>query len=235
MLSIIKATEAVTMSSREIADLAAARHNDVIATIDRLFNKGLLRSDRKSRIEQTGGRPIAVYDLIERDVYLVVAGYSDEIRARIIDRWQELEAKQKAQASQPTQAITTPQTFAQALRLAADQAERIEQQQALIEAQKPAVEFVDWFVEAKSAKGFREVAKLLGVREREFIADLANKKIIFKQGANWLPTDEHQHAGYFTVKTGEANGHAFVQTRFTPEGIAWIAKRYSKSQQLVEA
>lgn len=82
-----------TMSSREIADIAEARHNDVVATIDRLFDKGLLRSSRKSRHENTGGRPIEVYDLVERDVYLVVAGYSDEVRARIIDRWQELEAR----------------------------------------------------------------------------------------------------------------------------------------------
>ena len=81
------------MSSREIADIAEARHNDVVATIDRLFDKGLLRSSRKSRHENTGGRPIEVYDLVERDVYLVVAGYSDEVRARIIDRWQELEAR----------------------------------------------------------------------------------------------------------------------------------------------
>ena len=40
-----------TMSSREIADIAEARHNDVVATIDRLFDKGLLRSSRKSRHE----------------------------------------------------------------------------------------------------------------------------------------------------------------------------------------
>lgn len=32
-----------------------------------------------------------VYDLVERDVYLVIAGYSDEVRARIVDRWIELE------------------------------------------------------------------------------------------------------------------------------------------------
>lgn len=87
--------ETLTMTSREIADLAEARHNDVVATIDRLFDKGLLRSSRKSRHENTGGRPIEVYDLVERDVYLVVAGYSDEVRARIIDRWQELEAQVK--------------------------------------------------------------------------------------------------------------------------------------------
>lgn len=82
-----------TMSSREIADLVEARHNDVVATIERLFSKNLLRSSRKSRREATGGRPIEVYDLIERDTHLVVAGYSDEHRARVIDRWQELEAK----------------------------------------------------------------------------------------------------------------------------------------------
>lgn len=81
------------MSSREIAELVEARHNDVVATIERLFAKGLLRSSRKSRREATGGRPVDVYDLIERDTHLVVAGYSDEHRARVIDRWQELEVK----------------------------------------------------------------------------------------------------------------------------------------------
>jgi len=85
--------QGVTMSSREIADLVEARHNDVVATIDRLFSKGLLRSSRKTRREATGGRPVKVYDLIERDTHLVVAGYSDEHRARVVDRWQELEQK----------------------------------------------------------------------------------------------------------------------------------------------
>ncbi|MNJ32310.1 Phage regulatory protein Rha [compost metagenome] len=82
-----------TMSSREIAELVEARHNDVVATIERLFAKNLLRSSRKSRREATGGRPIEVYDLIERDTHLVVAGYSDEHRAKVIDRWQELESQ----------------------------------------------------------------------------------------------------------------------------------------------
>ncbi|MCP1510990.1 Rha family transcriptional regulator [Pseudomonas rhodesiae] len=91
-----------TMSSREIADLVEARHNDVITTIERLFAKGLLRSDRKTRREATGGRPIDVYDLTERDTHLVVAGYSDEHRARVIDRWQELEG----QVAQPQQLST---------------------------------------------------------------------------------------------------------------------------------
>ncbi|WP_240928649.1 Rha family transcriptional regulator [Pseudomonas fulva] len=110
------------MSSREIADLVEARHNDVVSTIERLFAKNLLRSSRKSRREATGGRPIEVYDLIERDTHLVVAGYSDEHRARVIDRWQELESNK----SQPL-----PANFAESLRALAEQVEaneRISQQ-----------------------------------------------------------------------------------------------------------
>lgn len=104
-----------TMSSREIADLVDARHNDVVATIDRLFGKGLLRSSRNTRREATGGRPIDVYDLVERDSHLVVAGYSDEHRAKVIDRWQELEVGQ---------ALKLPTSFAEALRGFADQLEQ---------------------------------------------------------------------------------------------------------------
>ncbi|WP_150712749.1 Rha family transcriptional regulator [Pseudomonas fluorescens] len=104
------------MSSREIADLVEARHNDVIVTIERLFSKGLLRSTRKTRREATGGRPVDVYDLIERDTHLVVAGYSDEHRARVIDRWQDLEI----QAAQPA----LMPSYAEALRLYADQIEQ---------------------------------------------------------------------------------------------------------------
>ena len=83
-----------TMSSREIAELCKARHNDVIATIERLFEKGLLRESRKTLreyISPNGGRPTMVYDLTKNDTLKVVSGYSDEVRSIIIDRWDELE------------------------------------------------------------------------------------------------------------------------------------------------
>lgn len=117
--SMILGASPLTMSSREIADLVDARHNDVVATIERLFAKGLLRSSRKTRREETGGRPIDVYDLTERDTHLVVSGYSDEHRARVIDRWQELEAQQAP-------AFAIPKSMSEALRLAADLSEQNE-------------------------------------------------------------------------------------------------------------
>jgi len=118
-----------------------------------------------------------------------------------------------------------PATYAQALMLAAQQAEKLEQQQALIAHQKPAVEFLERYVEARSTKSLREVAKVLGIKERQFITMLEESEILFRQSGSLIPFAHYQHAGYFEVKTGEANGHAFHQTRFTPDGIAWIAKR----------
>lgn len=118
-----------------------------------------------------------------------------------------------------------PQTLSQALRFAADQAEKLEIQQKQLEHQKPAVEFVERYVEARSAKSLREVAKVLGQKERGFINWLIEEKILFRQSGNLLPFANYHHKGYFTVKTGETNGHAFQQTRFTPQGIAWISKR----------
>lgn len=54
-----------------------------------------------------------------------------------------------------------PQTFAQALRLAAEQQEMIEAQQVLIEAQKPKVEFYDCVTGSDDTIDMAEVAKVL--------------------------------------------------------------------------
>jgi len=219
--------QVLTMSSREIADLVSARHNDVMATIDRLFGKGLLRSSRKTRREATGGRPIDVYDLVERDTHLVVAGYSDEHRARVIDRWQELESLQAP-------AIQVPQTLAGALRLAADQAEQIEQQAQQLAIAAPKVEFVDKYVESTGLKGFRQVAKLLGIKENLFRAFLVEHKIQYQIGGDWVPYAVHIDAGRFEVKTGTAkhNDHAFASALFTSRGIEYVARLLRDSKKI---
>ena len=219
-MTAIAALTAATMTSREIAELTdkdiSHVNRDIREMLAQLTDDPELDHVREDK-DLRGYT--SCFHLTKNLTMTIVAGYSVKLRKKIIDRWQELES---------TGAVAIPKTMAQALRLAADQAEQIEAQQILIEQQKPAVEFVDRFVEAKSAKGFREVAKILGLKEREFIADLAHAKIIFKQANSWLPFADYTPR-FFTVKTGEANNHAFIQTRFTPEGIAWIAKRYSKA------
>lgn len=227
MTNIVSLTAAVTMTSLELVDFinsqrgsgaAELAHSDFLKKVPQVLGGD---AGKFSSVYMGGnGQERPCYKFPKREACLMAMSYSYDLQAKVFDRMTALEAQQAPQV---------PRTLAQALRLAANQAEQIEAQQLQLEQQQPAVEFVDRFVEAKSAKGFREVAKILGIKERDFIADLAQGEVIFKQGSNWLPMAHHQHAGRFTVKTGEANGHAFVQTRFTPEGIAWVAKRYSKT------
>lgn len=201
----------MTMSSRDIAELTGKEHSHVMRDIRAMLD--VLKKDASSFggiYEDAYGREQPCFELDRELTLTLVSGYDVELRHRVVTRLADLESQQ---------APAIPKTYAAALRLAAEQAEQIEQQQLLIEQQKPAVEFVDRYVEARSAKSLREVAKILGVKERQFIAELADAGVIFKQGSNWLPAAEHQHAGRFTVKTGEANGHAYHQTRFTPRAL----------------
>ncbi|WP_018699890.1 Rha family transcriptional regulator [Amorphus coralli] len=103
---LIPAQQPLTMSSREIAELCETRHNQVVETIRRLMAAGVLRESRKTtrRVQpEGGGRPMDVYDLTKRDTLVVVSGYRDDLRARIIDRWMELESRPAVDLDNPAQ------------------------------------------------------------------------------------------------------------------------------------
>jgi phage regulator Rha-like protein len=79
------------------------------------------------------GRKQPCFNLPKRETLILVSGYNIQMRARIIDRWQELEA----QVAQPYQ---IPKSFAEALALAAQtQAEKEAaiQKAAALECERP--------------------------------------------------------------------------------------------------
>lgn len=214
-----KNSSALTMSSREIADLVESRHDSVKRTIERLQDKGLIQLTPMVEVKNHLGQVVTEYQLIKRDTYVVVAQLSPEFTARLVDRWQELENQQMPQI---------PQTLSEALRLAADQAEQIERQNLLIEQQRPKVEFVQRYVEAGTTKSLRETAKILRVPERAMIDCLVGDGLLFRQSGNLLPYQKYHAKGLFDVKTGTTeHGHNYTQTRVTSKGIEYIASRYA--------
>ena len=225
---MILGAAALTMTSLEIADLTGKRHGDVMrdirAMMDVLQQNADLRSvcisstyvgDNEQRYPQ--------YELDKDTSLTLLLGYDVAARMRVIKRWQELEAKQGP---------ALPQTMAQALRLAAEQAEHIEVQEAQLREAAPKVEYVDRYVAANGAQGFRLVAKLLNANEPEFRLFLQDKKIMYRLGGEWTAHQNHIDAGRFVVKTGVAtrNEHAFSTTKFTPKGVEWIAGEWAKHQ-----
>lgn len=217
MPNLIPNSNTLSMSSREIAELVGSRHSDVIRTIDRLLDRGVVSGCAPSAYtHEQNGQTYHEYLVGKRDSYVIVAQLSPEFTARLVDRWQELEAMQ---------APILPSSFAEALRLAADQAEQIEQQAAQLAIAAPKAEFVDKYVENTGSMTFRQVAKLLKANERELRELLISGHVMYRLNGVLTPYQNHIDAGRFELKTGtsERNNHAFAQARFTPKGVQWIA------------
>lgn len=218
-----KQNVAPTMSSREIADLVGSRHDKVKQSIERLSAR--IGSDHKPVISlppmgeylDTFGRPATEYLVNKRDSYIIVAQLSPEFTAKLVDRWQELESSQSLALPDFSNPAAAARAWAEQFELT-----QAASQQLAIAAPKAA--FVDLYVESTGLKGFRQVAKLLKANESRFREFLADKRIMYRLGGEWVPFQQHIDAGRFEVKTGASDGgHAFNQAMFTPKGVNWIA------------
>ena len=226
-MAIIPVQQVLTMTSREIADLVASRHDSVKRTIERLVAQGVIASpplvDFKNINNVAGQEYVFSGEQGKRDSIVVVAQLSPEFTARLVDRWQELEAAQAKPAELSRMDI---------LKLA------MESEQARIEAEKqlalaaPKVEFVDKYVQATGLFTFREVAKLLKANEARFREFLLGEKVMYRLGNGGKLTayQNHVDAGRFEMKTDTAkNGHSYRNSMFTPKGVHWIAGEWAKA------
>ena len=220
----------LTMSSREIAELTGSTHDNVLKTVRRLISEGVVFGNETPYIHPQNGQTYMEFRMSFRDTMVVVSGYSAELRARIIDRWQELEAK----ATQPA----IPQTLPEALRLAAEAIERNErlaiqnkaQAEALAEA-APKVQALDR-IATYSDGSFcvRDAAKNLQVQEKRLRQWLSEHNWIYRRpmGSGWLAYSDKLKAGLLEHKitTGnKADGSEWTDTqvRVTAKGMAKLA------------
>lgn len=120
--------QAATMTSLEIAELVASRHDKVKQSIERLVGRGTISLPPMGEVKVQRERReevVSVYrfegEKGKRDSYVVVAQLSPEFTGRLVDRWQELESRAGS--------FQVPRTRAEALRLAAD----LEEQNAVLQ------------------------------------------------------------------------------------------------------
>jgi len=81
------------MTSREISELTGSPHDAVLKTVRRLIEEGVVSGNETPYTHPQNGQTYTEFQLSFRDTMVVASGYSAELRARIIDRWQELEAQ----------------------------------------------------------------------------------------------------------------------------------------------
>ena len=226
-LMVIESSNVLTMSSLEIAELTGKQHKNVLMDIRNMLNQLEIQSAIfTADYKDSKGRTYQCYNLPKRETLVLVSGYSVTMRARIIDRWQELEEKQTP---------ATPKTYIEALeKLLESEKEKLVLKEEL-KAAEPKVEFVNNYVDAKGNKTFRGLVKMLNVNEREFRNWLHNSKIMYRLNGVWMPYSEYMHKGYFEVKTGENDGKSYSLCYFTPKGEVWIAEKWNKRNAVAKA
>lgn len=136
-----------------------------------------------------------------------------------------------------TQAPAIPQSFAEALQLAADQAREIERQQAELEAAAPKVEAFDSLMSADGTYSMEAAAKALadvtgGWGRNKLFAYLRAERVL---EASNLPYQRHAHWFRVVTSSYERSDGTTVPvctTRVRPEGLDAIRKRLSRPRAL---
>ncbi|MDY3326730.1 phage antirepressor KilAC domain-containing protein [Riemerella anatipestifer] len=135
-----------------------------------------------------------------------------------------------------TGAYALPQTFAEALKLAAQQAERLELQQAELKKQAPKVAYYEEVLQSDSTYNTNQIAKELGMSAITLNKKLKDLKVQYRQGGTWLLYHKYQSQGYTKTKTHTyTDAHGVTQTSmltvWTEKGRVFIHQLLNKDKE----
>ena len=198
-----------TMSLKEITDLIGVQHSKAIPKVKKMAEDASFGTVLELDIVYNDkGQKIKTLMLDKRQSIAVASMLNTSLLMRIIDRWQELEEKQS---------VSLPQSFSEALQLAADQAKQLEEA-------APKLEVYDKLANRKNDVNTTTLAKTLGT------SSIKLNRWLKANGFKWMSKDLPK-AGYeswFNIVCDTRNGHEFTQCLITPKGQIEIAKRFDK-------
>jgi len=217
-MNSLNASNTVTMSSLDIADLVESRHDHVKRSIERLAEREVIQLPPMGEVRNHLNQVVQVYLVCKRDSYVVVAQLSPEFTARLVDRWQELESKNHI-----------PQTLPEALRLAADLAEQKQQLETQLAIAAPKVDFADRVGEAEGIL-IGNYAKVVKLGQNKLFAWMRDNGILIAGGSRRnVPMQEYMDRGYFTIKETAVNTnhgvHISFTTKITGKGQQWLTRK----------
>lgn len=192
-----------------VAEKFGKEHSDVLKAIKSLFTTGekslfvdnqqLAKMFSLTEVEQPmpiggGVKKLPIY-VMNRDGFTLLAmGFTG---SKALAFKLEYMNAFNAMEQQIRQSSGVPQSFAQALMLAAKQQEMIEAQQKQLEMQKPKVEFFEAVAESKTAIDIKAAANTLhfkNIGRNKLFEILRNAKILMW---NNLPYQKYVDCGYF--------------------------------------
>lgn len=228
-----------TMTSLEIAEVTGKQHAHIMRDIRKLLEQGVSESNfgltSYQQAQPNGGtKDVPMYQLTKKGCLILASGYDALLREKIINRWEELEIKEREQ-------YQVPQSFAEALMLAAKQQQQIEEQQKQLETNskeivelngaiaemKPKVTYVDMILASKETVATTQIAQDYGYSAEAFNVLLRNFGIQHKVGGQWILYAKFLPYGYVqsdTIAITHRNGSAgsVMHTKWTQKGRLFL-------------
>lgn len=211
------------MDSREIAHLTGKEHRkvcrDIVEQLGQLEG-GVARFGHTYRNDQNG-QEYRCFLLPKRETLILVSGYSVELRAKIIDRWEELES------NVPKSGFVIPTSFADALQLAANQARELEQV-------RPLAAVAVKIASAENTMTLKDFAKSLGEGPNKIFGKLERLGVLYRNSEmDWVPYQRLLEQGYFRTRiTTVPHGEKVVNhttTLITGKGEVWLAQKLQEA------
>lgn len=223
-----------TITSREIAELVDSRHDSVKRTIERLVNQGVIESPPTVEIQtstNTGTAYLFTGERGKRDSIVVVAQLSPEFTARLVDRWQELEAK--VAKFDPVAVLADPAAMRGLLLTYTEKVLALEE---VIAIQAPKVQTHDRIAAAEGSLCMRDAAKALQMRPIDLKNWLiVNRWIYGRPGhSGWLAYQDRIMQGVMchkvsTVQREDGTEKVVEQPRITSKGLTRIGNALAKT------
>lgn len=211
------------MTSLEVAILTGKQHAHIMRDIRNLLEQGVSQSNfglsSYQQPQPKGGfKEVPCYNLTPKGCLILASGYDAVLREKIINRLEELEMQNRNGGFQ------VPQSFSEALMLAAKQQETIEEQKKQIEAAQPAVTFTQAVSGSASSCLIGELAKLIDqngypMGEKRLFKWLRENGYLGTKGERYnIPNQRYIEQGLFELKKGTRSGNNGVMyTTITPK------------------
>ncbi|MFU9819453.1 phage antirepressor KilAC domain-containing protein [Acinetobacter radioresistens] len=207
-----------SMTSLEIAELVQSRHDKVKQSIERLAERGVIaQPPMVDGIKSANGVIPKLFlfsgEQGKLDSITVVAQLCPEFTAALVKRWYELENQNKL-----------PQSFAEALQLAADQAKQLE-------LAAPKVQYFDTVVERSNLLNATQVAQKLRMSAMA-MNKLLDRLNVYSHGVKRARVFKQWFIdqGFGELKQTELG---FSQPMFTTKGEAWIIEKLTSEGVVV--
>ena len=222
----------LTMSSRDIAEMCEKDHKHVLRDIQSMLEQlypGGMPNFGHTYTNPQNGQTYPEYHLPKRESIILVSGYKIEFRAKIVDRWQELEAK----AANPF-ADMLPKNFSEAVQMLACTlkenevlAERAKEMEKDIKIFEPKAAALDRIACTDGTFNLTNAAKDLNMAPQKLIEWMSRNGWIYKRPctSNWVAYQDKITRGFLVHKTyvaTKADGTERIcdQVRVTGKGIA---------------